>query len=310
MRVILFFINHLLEIVLSKSDVTIQTQAQQVTAYEDIKKRQKFHAITIRAVPRRSQNGCSMECNRNSKCRSFMFCGRSTCVLLKEDLYSTEDAQSYLLDDSSCKYVGMNKSEMPKCKDGQTMISIQDDFYKGHCKVKSKRVDREWTEWEHTGERIEDGLNDYKKFKVFTRKIKIHEAHGGKTGNDDRESYEEVELWLKWVREKLNWEESIARCASSHGGQLYGDLDGTEKQLAWFREKFNNNFYWLGIYTEDHKTWKKLSGGVISGDKLLWQEGEPNNNKGKQFHVGGSDVTNKIGDFYSFSQCFSVCRVV
>ena len=239
-----------------------------------------------------------------------MFCGRSTCVLLHEDLYSTEDAESYLLDDSLCKYVGMYKSEMPKCKDGQTMISIQDDFYKGHCKVKSKRVDREWTEWEHTGERIEDGLDDYKKFKVFTRKIKIHEAHGGKTGNDDRESYEEVELWLKWVREKLNWEESIARCAT-YGGQLYGDLDGTEEQLAWFRGKFNDDtFYWLGIYTEDHKTWKKLSGGVISGDNLLWEDGQPNNHAGFQFYVGGSFVANKLEDIDAYLQCYSICRVV
>ena len=310
MRVILFFINHLLEIVLSKSDVTIQTEAAQFTAYEDVRKRQKFHVNTLRTLPRRSQNGCSMECNRDSTCRSFLICGRNTCVLLNDDFYSTENAQSYLLDDPSCKYLGMNKAEMPKCKDGQALISIGNDVYRGRCNIKSKRVDRQWTEWEHTDERIEDGLNDYKKFKVFTREIKIHEAHGGKTGNDWRVRYEEVELWLKWVREELNWDESIARCAT-YGGRLYEDLDGTEEQLAWFRKKFNNNrFYWLGIYTKDHKTWMKLSGGLISGSKLLWKKGQPNNKKGRQFYLAGSKEANKVEDMFATLQIFSICRVV
>ena len=308
MRVILFFINHLLEIVLSKSDVTIQTQATQVTVFEDIRKRQKLHSKPIRTLPRRSQNGCSMECNRHPKCRSFSFCGRSTCVLLNDDLYSTEDAQSILLNDSSCKYVGMNKVEMPECKDGETAINIQDDFYKGHCDIKSKRVDREWTEWEHTDDRIEDGLNDYKKFKIFTREIKIHEAHGGKRGTDGRVRYEEVALWLKWVREELSWDESMAKC-KAYGGQLYEDLDGTEEQLAWFREKFDNNFYWLGIYTEDHQTWKKFSGGVIGGNKLLWYPGQPNNNGGRQLYVSGSKKADAIEDMWSGDRFFSVCHV-
>ena len=307
MRIIIIFINHLLEVVLSKSDVTIQTRAIQATPYEDIRQKQKFHGNTIKTLSRRSQNGCSMECNRDSKCRCFLFCGRSTCVLLNDDLYSTEDARSNLVNDSSCKYIGMTKPHMPECKEGQDRVKIQNDLHQGQCNIRFKRIDHEWTEWEHTDNTLDDG-NEYKKYTIFTRKNKINETHGGiPRKEEDRERYEEVELWLKWVKEELNWDEAIAKC-KSYGGQLYGDLDGTEEQLALFRKKMGNEWYWLGIYTEDHKTWKKLSGDVISGNNLLWAVGQPNNAKGIQFYVAGAAETNTIEDMYGSMLLFSVCQ--
>ena len=105
--------------------------------------------------------------------------------------------------------------------------------------------------------------------------------------------------------------EAKAYCENLHG-MLFQDLDGTQAQLDWLIERMGDMWVWLGVYTEDHKVWKKFSGGkVISWDKLLWRQNQPNNKGGSQFYTTcGGPAGGKLEDMEHWKQFYSVCLIV
>ena len=310
MKFLLLLLNFVVEYSQTKKDARLQTRSIQSSVYEDMWKNKQFSEIMAREIIN-SQNGCAMSCNRNPKCRSFTFCGRVTCFLHKDDVFSTEEGENSLSSIWGCRYFGMKRKEQPTCKEGESFINIQEDNHKGYCQISSKRVDRgEWTNWEQTGNRVENSSNEFKNFDIFTRQSISLDAHGGRNGSDERTWYETLTYHVIFVKNIMSVWEAKANCENLHG-ELFEDLDGTQEQLDWLFEKMEGELFWLGIYTEDHEVWKTFEDEVISEDKLLWLPEQPNNHGGNQFYVCGGGRNGPVLEDYAGSDLYySVCRIV
>ena len=72
-----------------------------------------------------SLTSCSHSCNRAANCLSFNFCHNFICELNSEDVFSTELGEDLLQEDSTCTYFGMDREEMPLCKEEDNHVDIQ-----------------------------------------------------------------------------------------------------------------------------------------------------------------------------------------
>ena len=308
MKTFILRLSLVINVVIANSGIELQKKSSQSTTYEDVRKNERFSGAPMKTVKFGSANGCSMICHRHPECRSFTFCQRLTCELFRDDVFSTAEYDAKLITDPSCKYVGMRKDEIPFCKEGKSVISIQDSSNNSDCRISLKRVDREWTQWSQTDETVDTGA-EYKEMKIFERDITVLEAHGGKTGNDTRNRYTETLYWLTFVKQRMNFSDAKANC-ESNSGHLFYDIDGTIKQLKWLFEKMDKKHYWLGIYTEDFNNWISLDGEVLNS-KLLWMPGQPNNFDGQEKHVAsGGRYGKKLGDMPAYRKFYSVCHIV
>ena len=202
----------------------------------------------------------------------------------------------------------MKKDAKPFCKEGKSVISIQNNNNNGDCQISLKRVDREWTQWSQTDETV-DTRAEYREIKIFEREITVLEAHGGKTGDDTRNRYTETLYWLTFVKQLMNFSDAKANCESNNG-HLFYDVDGTAEQLNWLFEKMDRQTYWLGIYTKDFIDWISLDGEVLNS-KLQWKAGQPNNVGGQQKYASsGGDYGSKLGDLSESALLYSVCHIV
>ena len=286
----------------------MQEKYSRNTIFEDVRMNMRFAGSPMKTVRVSSANGCAMICHRHPECRSFTFCQWSTCELFRDDVFSTAEYDTKLIADHSCKYFGLKKDETPLCKEGKSVVSIQDSSNNGNCQISLKRVDREWTQWSQMDEIVDTGA-EYKKMKIFEREITVLEAHGGKTGDDTRNRYTETVYWLTFVKQLMNFSEANATC-ESRNGHLFYDVDGTIEQLNWLNEKMDGKYYWLGIYTEDFINWISLDGEVLNS-KLLWKTGQPNNSGGLQKHVtSGGGFGSKLGDLGAHLDLYSICHIV
>ena len=97
------------------------------------------------SINTQSQIACAFACNFDPTCVSFNYCDNHLCELNDVEIYSTEDMEDFLVDKPNCRYVGMEKLEVPVCEmNGETDISI----------ISKKLVTwGEWEEkWEHENE--------------------------------------------------------------------------------------------------------------------------------------------------------------
>ena len=95
-----------------------------------------------------SEPKCALECNRHDQCRSFNFCGATTCEMNREDVFSTERGEAILQDDENCCYFGMKRTSKPICHEQGTKVDIQTDEALSECQVSLKRIDAEWAPWQ------------------------------------------------------------------------------------------------------------------------------------------------------------------
>ena len=70
----------------------------------------------------------------------------------------------------------MEKHVYPVCRESEINVNIQDDNWKGDCKINRKRVDMQWGEW---GEREISKDNGHKYQEVKRRPVEVPNAHGG-----------------------------------------------------------------------------------------------------------------------------------
>ena len=109
----------------------------------------------------------------------------------------------------------------------------------------------------------------------------LRAAHGGIGVNLD----ERISKLLLFVHQAETWDDAQEYCKQK-GGNLFSDVDGTTDQLDFLLEKMNRKNHWLGIYTEDHQEWMKVSRrDTIPAEKLIWGKDQPNNIGGSQLYV-------------------------
>ena len=247
------------------------------SAYEDIYKGKRLNKTPIDTLDLNSASKCGFACNKNSQCRSFVFCGERSCELNTEDVHSTTEGDLILQNDNNCVYFGMKQVSTPLCHEDGQYVNIQSDIHEGECDIHEKRVDMQWKSIERAV------IDNATEFKIITETtIYVSTTHGGLSDRNVVEG--NFTRWLKFIKNKLNWTAAKKNCLLLKG-KLFYDMDGTDSQLAFLSQKMGGETHWLGIYTEDHKIWKSIEGTTISNDTLKWIPGQPNNHKNRQFYV-------------------------
>ena len=249
---------------------------RRTVAYEKVLENKHFKCELMQTKTTSSSNLCLIACLSDKSCRSFNFRGRLTCEPCSDDIFSIANGEQLLQDDPKCKYVAMEKEEVPQCFEGETKIDIQEDHDNGRCRINNTRVDIIFGPWKT--EPTIDTVSEWKEYQ--TRPVLLEAAHGGKVSGD----LTRIIQWYRFVRILKNWNSAQAHCVSL-GGKLFSRVDGTTSQLDFFIRKMGNQPHWFGIYTEDHTTWKDIDGQVIPSSLLRFRTGQPDNFLGIQNHV-------------------------
>ena len=168
-----------------------------------------------------------------------------------------------LLTNKSCTYYGMTINSKPICSEDGIWVNIQNDNTSELCDVSKKRVDSQWGSWES-----ETTVDTSLELKVITRRTRvISPAHGGKESGDKNEN--QISSWLLFVKEGMTWTDAKLNCENL-GGELFHRINGTQEQLQLLRTRMDYENHWVGIYTENHETWKTVAGKVSSTiEKIL-----------------------------------------
>ena len=85
---------------------------------------------------------------------------------------------------------------------------------------------------------------------------------------------EAVVSWLKFVADRLSWNDAAANCAEM-GGKLFSNVDGSTDQLNFLTSEMDDMSFWLGIYTEDEVHWKTVDGKIVDSSLILWGSHQP-----------------------------------
>ena len=226
--------------------------------------------IILSKIKIRSRNLCALYCIVQPKCRAFVFCVTRSCKLLSQDVFWTEQFEDILKNGEKCGHFGMNKNELPNCKEGVRKVSIAVDSPPGRCAINAKRIDRVWTDWERR--RIIENSTDLKESEV--RDIIIDSAHGG-VGESKSER---VVFWIRIIYELLTWDEAKMNCENL-GGKLLDDLNGTAALLDLMIQNIAvaDKYFFLGItaITPSSKVYYKMDGTILDNSLILWAEGQP-----------------------------------
>ena len=160
----------------------LETQATGSGVFENAKKNKRLSGFLKETRHIRNRSKCAMICHGTPICLSINFCGRDTCELSTEDIFSTTDGETLLMDDDRCTYVGMHRSEVPICMENNVFVDIRDDTYNGICSINWKRVDLEWSQWSGNILAADDSV-EFKR--VQNRSPEVEVAHGGVAAGDD-----------------------------------------------------------------------------------------------------------------------------
>ena len=167
----------------------LKLQAAGSGVFENTVKGKRVNGFRIKTRRIRSRSSCASICNRTPNCLSINFCGRETCELSEEDIFSTADGDAILANDERCTYVGMHRHDIPLCREEESFVDIKDDTRTGKCNIKGKRVDLQWGEW---GESIVTNDSSVKFIRVQRRAPEVEAAHGGiASGKDEKVSCSE-----------------------------------------------------------------------------------------------------------------------
>ena len=115
---------------------------RRTAAYEKVLENKRFECELMQTKTTSSSNLCLIPCLSDKSCRSFNFCGRLTCELCSDDIFSIANGEHLLQDDPKCKLVAMEKEEVPQCSEGETKIDIQEDLDNERCRINNTRVDK------------------------------------------------------------------------------------------------------------------------------------------------------------------------
>ena len=149
----------------------------------------------------------------------------------------------------------MRKETSPQCVQFGSFVDIQNDFLVPNiCQINQKRVDCQTGPPSYT---VIDTPTEWKKSVQYEV---TENFHGGK--NDC--TSELIEEWFVWVATEMDFTAAKDHCESI-GGQLFGDVNGTDEQLGFLFEKQNRQSFWLGI-TDEHSpdVYKSLSGNDVT----------------------------------------------
>ena len=153
-----------------------ETLSKKSLAFADFKPGKKLAESLIAAEPATSVIACALKCSKFPNCKSFNHCEKNHCELNYKDIHDSS-ASVDLISDLSCNYFGMEKNEVPKCKERGTKIQIRDDDVINICQIKRKRLDAHWLNERH--EVVTDTDSDWRK--DFVRDC-WESAHGGHSG--------------------------------------------------------------------------------------------------------------------------------
>ena len=96
--------------------------------------------------------------------------------LLSIEKLNTAQGYNSLTSDENCVHVSMEKHVFPVCRESEINVNIQDDNWKGDCKINRKRVDMQWGEW---GGREISKDNGHTYQEVKRRPVEVPDIHGG-----------------------------------------------------------------------------------------------------------------------------------
>ena len=259
------------------------------TAFEDpINEKRLDAGKVIETQQESSRTKCALACSKNDDCLSFGFCGKTYCKLYSEDIFSTEYGENILEEDANCKYYGMKRESEPICQQDGVFADIQsDDGNSTGCLIGGKRVDTMWGQW--GGKEIVDDPPDWKI--VNKRETLVDAAHGGIHDLADSERALE---WIKFVDREMTWFDAKANCEKVNG-TLFSRVDGTQEQLDFLLQKMNGTAHWLGIYTEDYKVWKSVTGDVFGRNPMFWKFWLLNDPENQQKYVANYPASNTVG---------------
>ena len=259
------------------------------TAFEDpINEKRLDAGKVIETRQEASSTKCGLACSKNDDCLSFGFCGETSCELYNEDIFSTEHLENILEEDANCNYFGMKKESKPICQQDGVFADIHsDDGNSEFCLISGKRVDTVWGQW--GGKETVYEPPDWKL--VNRRKTVIEAAHGGIL---DLGGSERVLEWIKFVDQEMTWEDAKTNCEKVNG-TLFSRVDGTQKQLDFLLQKMNGKSHWLGIYTEDYKVWKSVTGDVFGRNPMFWKFWLLNDPENQQKYVANYPASNTVG---------------
>ena len=223
-----------------------------------------------------SVNGCALSCNRNPKCLSFTYCRNHLCLLNSEDVFSTTDPDSRLVVDPNCDYFGMDKHEVPFCKDGMTVVDIRDDQNQGMCRINGKRVDQEWGPWGGSAVLWDTGY-EY----TASRKLLADFAHGGFGGNNQSEKYNKY----VWRTVQTTWTAATTWCERQKAKLISNLVETKLVQLQFFKKYGDQRKLWLGTSGNVQLGWTTIEGLKMDSQDIHWAEGEPDNGSESVFYL-------------------------
>ena len=258
-------------------------KCERLVSYDQVMNHKLFPGSMIGNYEMKTSSGCAMICGRIPECLSFNFCGRVSCLLSSEDLFSLGKNESFLEDNAECKYWGMKRESFPVCKENGDLKNITNDEDPGICEINGKRVDSPM---------VLDQIHTDFEWKVFPDENRgVHlTAHGGVLKRPGRPELS----WFKIGPFILNWDQAKSFCESI-GGNLFTALNGTKEQLDFSFDTFGDTEYWVGIYTENFVNWLYLDGGIVAQSQLVWYNGSPDksNSEAKKVKLDFSNKHNR-----------------
>ena len=235
---------------------------------------------------------CALQCMQRSNCRSFNFCGRISCELLRDDVFSIGVKNQALLQPRvGCTYYGMRQHFIPFCEEN-------DDKRSGACGTNQRKVDMEWSNWEERTNITGDAFFEFRQ-----RELIVQYAHGGLQGeNSSRIILQHIRI----VKIYTDWWSAKDNC-DKIGGKLFSDLDGTLDQLKMLLDLQGNESFWLGLELIDGQ-YHRVEGGIISWDKINWKDHEPEQRG--QIHLYVNWHSRRVGDSPSSTTMKSFCDML
>ena len=165
---------------------------------------------------------------------------KRTCELNSIDILelSTSDR---VLEVRNCIYVGLKRLTSPVCFENEVEVDIQNDETSGICEINQKRVDIHWEPVEWANEQFYNLNTDTWSSVTYIcdrENITERTAHGGKVMCNETTDINERSFVVAFVGNKTTYSKALQNCMKFYRGHLFGEVDGTRRQLANLRKGF------------------------------------------------------------------------
>ena len=203
-------------------------------------------------------------------------------------------------------------------------IADQDSDILDVCNIGAKSTPAEWSEWSNI---TSNNDTDY----IHWRQRECN-GHSGAVNNicTPGSVQSNVEIHLKWVRDKMTWPDSLSKCQDHNGTLFYSfyafsdsGVAETDKQLKQFQflaenmRDANENFadFWVGVMKAEDHTSKSSDGFSIDMPARFWDYNRPNHSNDENcicVHAakpGGISGVGYFKDIKCENNLPSVCHV-